>query len=178
VTGFSSTYGGDDRYYQNIFVGGQTKDIVGTAPFDGYTTSLEEFIEAVDAKQPCDHAEFNATKQPVYISENVYVNGAKSFNREARKLDMPKFDAGFSIEEEEGRVYLYITMPDTFSSFTSASHNTQSLGRVRIVDLDFESFNGGPLALDSDYHDTEAGERSVSGPISSLKSGANRVCVW
>jgi hypothetical protein len=178
VTGFSATYGGDDRYYQNIFVGGQTTEVVGTALFDEYTTSLEEYIEKVDEQQPCDHNVFNETKQPVYINENVYLSGAKSFKKEAKKLDDSDFDAGYAIEEDGGKVYLVITLPESFESFSSATHNTASLGRVRIVDADFESFDGSPLELNTDYFDAAPGDASVSGPLGCLKSGVNRICVW
>jgi hypothetical protein len=170
-------YGGDDRYYQNIFVGGRTPDVVGTAVFDGHTTSLEEFIDIVDAQQPCDHREFHLTKQPVYIADNVYTNGAKAFEKETEKLDKPDFDANFYLEEKDGKVYLNITMPEGFESFKSSSHNTKTLGRARIVDADFEDFDGGYLELDSDYLDELAEEKTVSGPLACLKTGVNRICV-
>ena len=177
VTGFAAMYGGDDRYYQNIFVGGRTPDVVGTSVFDGHTTSLEEFIEIVDAQQPCDHREFHATKQPVYVADNVYTNGAKAFEKESDKLDKPDFDAEFYIEEKDGKVYLNITMPEGFESFKSSPHNTKTLGRARIVDADYEDFNGGYLELDSDYLDELAEDKTVPGPFACLKDGANRICV-
>jgi len=177
VTGFAAMYGGDDRYYQNIFVGGRTPDVVGTAVFDGHTTSLEEFINIVDAQQPCDHREFHVTKQPVYIADNVYTNGAKAFEKEAEKLDKPDFDAEFYLEEVDGKVYLNITMPAGFEAFKSNPHNTKTLGRARIVDADFEDFDGGYMELDSDYLDELAEEKTVPGPFACLKDGVNRICV-
>jgi len=177
VTGFTAMYGGDDRYYQNIFVGGRTPDLVGTAGFDGHPTSLEEYIDTIDAKRPCDHSEFLETKQPVYIAGNVYVNGAKAFNEETDKLNKPEFDAGFMLEKEDGKLYLNITMPDGFNHFKSSPHNTHSLGRARFVDADFENFDGSSLELNTDYLDASADYESVPGPIACLKSGANRICV-
>ena len=178
VTGFSATFGGDDRYYQNIFIGGQTPDVVGTALFDDYTTSLEEYIDIIDAQQPCDHREFFEVKQPVYIDGNVYLNAAKSFAREKNKLDRPDFNAGFAIEEENGKVYLKVTLPEDFESFLTAPHNTRTLGRVRIVDADFEAFDGSFLELNSDYFNNTVGEKSVPGPLVCLKNGQNRICVF
>ena len=177
VTGYSAMFGGDDRYYQNIFIGGQTPDIAGTAIFNGHPTSLEEYMETVDEKQPCDHDVFFKVKQPVYIAGNAYLSGAESFEKETDKLDMPEFDASFSIEEENGRIYINAIMPEGFDSFTSAPHNTRTLGRVRIVDADYEDFDGGFLELKSDYLDASADGKSVPGPLGSLKSGTNRICV-
>jgi len=178
VSGFSATFGGDDRYYQNIFIGGQTNELVGTAYYEDYPTSLEEFIEAVDAKQPCDHREFFDQKQPLYIADNVYLNGAKANTEENDKLDMSDFNAAFSIEEDGEKVYLNITMPEGFEAFKSAPHNTNTLGRVRIVGVDFEDPSGGYLELDSDFLDGDALDLSVSGPLADLKDGVNRICVW
>jgi len=177
VTGFSAMFGGDDRYYQNIFIGGRTPDVVGTSVFDGFTTSLEEYIQAVDANQPCDHSEFFKVNQPVYVEGNVYLNSAKAFFKEDKKLDKPEFDAKFSIEKENGKVYVNVTMPDGFESFVTAPHDTHTLGRVRIVDADFEDFDGGVVKLNRDYFDVENTGKSVAGPFSCLKNGVNRVCV-
>jgi hypothetical protein len=93
-------------------------------------------------------------------------------------LDDPDFDAGYAIEEDGDKVFLAITLPQAFESFCSAPHNTGTLGRVRIVDADFEDFDGSFLELNSDYLDVNAGEASVSGPFGCLKNGTNRICVW
>ena len=178
VAGFSAIFGGDDRYYQNIFVGGQTSKPVGTASFDGYPTSLEQYIDTVDAQQPCDHREFFEAKQPVYINDNVYTNVAKAFCEEKNKLECPEFDAKFAIIEKDGKVFLELTLPEEFDSFKSEPHSTGTLGRVRIVGLDFENFDGSYLKLSSDYRSLKADAPSVAGPIAELKSGANRICVW
>jgi len=177
VSGFSATFGGDDRYYQNIFIGGKTQDIVGTAYFSDFPVSLEEFIETVDAQQPCDHRVFFKVTQPVYLAGNVYLNAATPSSKEKDKLDCPDFDAGFSIREESGDVMLNITLPEEFESYVSAPHSTHTLGRVRIVDADYEGFDGGVLELDSDYFGSSLDGMSVSGPIGSLKAGKNQICV-
>ena len=71
VKGFSFIYGGDDRFYNNIFIGGDGIEDVGTSHFKGYATSLEEYIENVH-KEHGDHVRFNAVEQPVYINNNAY----------------------------------------------------------------------------------------------------------
>ncbi|GHV18622.1 hypothetical protein FACS189425_07740 [Clostridia bacterium] len=156
ITGYAMVYGADDRLYQNIFIG----EIAGTAVYDGCTVSLAEYMELVDAanrREPGDLNLFEAVEQPAYVNENTYLNGAKAFAREVEKLELPKFDAEFSIEGG----YINITLPDSFKAY--APHDTQSLGRVRIVDADFENPDGSPLRLEGD---------------SLLKAGANRVKIY
>ena len=56
----SFVYGGDDRFYQNIFVGGadtygQTQRVSsGTADFNGHPASYEEFIQNIEEAFPGD----------------------------------------------------------------------------------------------------------------------------
>jgi len=178
IIGCSSTYGGDDRYYQNIFIGGQTTDIVGTSPYGDRATSLQEYIDDVDAYPHCDHLAFFEIKQPVYIAGNVYLNGAKPFEKETNKLDCDKFDAGFAIEKDGNEVYLIITMPDGFELSAGIQHDTKSLGRVRIADADFENPDGSHLTLDCDYCDKPVGNNPFPGPLNHLKVGKNRIKIW
>lgn len=180
VTGYAMVYGADDRFYQNLFIGGKTPDVVGTAIYDGCTTSLEEYIGAVDsadAVSPGDLNLFENVEQPAYIADNAYFNGAKAFAKESGKMEQPDFNAEFEIEENGGEVYLCITLPENFDTHANKPQNTKSLGRVRIVDADFENPDGSPLTLDSDYLDVKTGDKSVSGPISCLKAGKNRIKV-
>lgn len=177
VTGYAMVYSADDRFYHNLFVGGRTGGIVGTSGYDGCPTSLDEYIQAVDAGSPGDLGLFEAVEQPAYIDSNAYLNGAKPFARETGKLDMPGFNAEYEIEETGGEVYLLITLPEGFDANLYAPHTTESLGRVRIVDADFENPDGSPLTLDSDYSGAVCGQ-SVSGPLACLKSGKNRIKVW
>jgi len=177
ISGFSATFGGDDRYYQNIFVGDGDKaqENIGTALFEAYPTSLEAYIKAVDTKSPCDHDVFFAENQPVYLGGNVYLNEAKPSAKEKEKLDMQGFDPSFSIEEKDNEIYLNITLPKGFEQLTSAPHNTNSLGRVRIQGANFENPDGTDLYLNSDFFGNTTNEKTVSGPISNLKDGKNHI---
>ncbi|MDR1398945.1 MAG: right-handed parallel beta-helix repeat-containing protein [Treponema sp.] len=178
INGYAMVYGADDRFYQNIFIGGKTPDIVGTAIYDACTTSLDEYIVEVDKNTPGDLNLFENVEQPAYIADNVYFNGAKAFNRETNKLEQASFDPQFAIESANGEIYLDINLSQEFASCLSAPQNTRSLGRVRIVDADFENPDGSPLILDTDYFNAFVGDETVSGPLVDLKPGKNRVKVW
>lgn len=178
VTGYAMVYGADDRLYQNLFVGGQTEEPVGTSVYDSCTTSLEEYIEAVDKLQPCDLEEFETVEQPAYIADNAYFNGAKAFAKESSNLEQPDFDADFSLEAIGGEVFLNLTLPEAFATYRCVPHTTETLPRVRIVDAEFENPDGSSLVLDADFFDFHSKEASVTGPISSLKAGKNRVKIW
>ena len=190
VAGFAVVYGGDDRFYENLFVDGKrhlesyhgtVAGPMGTSMYDNYLASLEEYIDSIEKRnqvKPEDHRLFNDTEQPVYINHNVYIGDSKAYAREEEYLQVADFDGQFEIEESVDGVYLNITLPEGFGDFVHQPQNTATLGRARIVDADFENPDGSSLVLDLDYLDNEKGEVAVVGPLAGLKSGKNKVKVW
>jgi len=177
VAGFAVTYGGDDRFYNNIFIGDQGLEDVGTSHYNGYPTSLEEYIEIVHL-DPGDHQAFNQVEQPVYINNNMYLNGAYSYEREQDKLELKEFNPQLDIIEEEEEVYLSIELPEDFGSMLGDIQTTETLIRARIVDADFEDPEGKEVTLDIDFLGERRGEQGRLGPIGKLASGKNYVKVW
>lgn len=177
VKGFSFIYGGDDRFYNNIFIGAKGLEGVGTSHYKGYTTSLEEYIEEVH-KVHGDHNTFYAVEQPVYINNNAYFNGAEPFEREENKLVEKDFDPKLEIVEEGDEVYLSCELPDSFEEIKGEIHSTSTLERVRIVDAEFENPDGSEMVLDTDMLDNKKPEKGPLGPISLLKKGKNYIKVW
>ena len=95
VAGYAATYAGDDRFIGNIFLAGdvdaaygptkRADQIVGhgTAAYDSHPASLTEYLELVADPTKGDHERFAHIEQPVYIRQNVYAPGAKSYRNEA-----------------------------------------------------------------------------------------------
>ena len=177
VAGFAVTYGGDDRFYNNIFIGDDELEDVGTSHYNGYPTSLEEYIETVHL-DPGDHEAFNKVEQPVYINNNVYLNGATSFEREEDKLELKEFNPQLDIIEEEEEVYLSIELPEGYDSMLGDIQTTKTLSRARIVDADFDDPEGKVVTLNIDFLGERSGEQSRVGPIGKLANGKNYVRVW
>ncbi|MEJ6951039.1 right-handed parallel beta-helix repeat-containing protein [Natronospora cellulosivora (SeqCode)] len=188
IKGFTVVLGGDDRYYNNIFVGRdsiegvvspdkESRVAVGTAHFDGYTTSFEEYLEKVHQKNG-DVEIFMDVGQPVYINKNVYLNGALAFDRESENIIENDFDPELSIIEEGNEVYLSCKLPEDFGQISGEIQSTKTLKKVRIADADFENPDGSEIILDKDFSGENREEKSVVGPILNLKKGENRIKVW
>src|SRR5512137_686144 len=79
VAGTAVVYGGDDRFYNNLFVGGDGVLKCGTAGYNPNTASYEEYVEQVLSQGVGDLEMFKRVEQPVYISANAYFNGAEGF---------------------------------------------------------------------------------------------------
>lgn len=177
VAGFALVYSGDDRYYNNIFVGDKDLEGVGTSHYNGHTCSLEEYIKKVDEIEG-DVESFQKVKQPVYINKNAYLNRAKAFEREEEKLLNVDFNPLIEIIEKEDEVYLSCVLPDTFDGLRCEIQTSQTLARVRIVDADFEEIDGSSIRLDLDYLGVKKADNCQLGPIESLRAGKNYIKVW
>ena len=178
VAGTAVVYGGDDRFYNNIFVGGEGIKDCGTAGFNPNTASYEEYVEQVLSHGVGDLEVFLKTEQPVYIDANAYLNGAEGFDREKNGYHSKAFDPGVKIAEEEDAVYLEMNVEKEMLDIPAKTVSTETLGTVRIVDAIFDDPNGEPIVLDTDYTGAHRAEKPVVGPVEGLKAGFNRMKVW
>ena len=92
VAGLSTIYSGDDRFYNNIFIGPRKKD-------KNYKPGLESYSKA---------------KLPVFINNNVYYNGAKAFNNEVKRIESREYNPKLKLVEDDDSVYLHITLDQAF----------------------------------------------------------------
>lgn len=179
LLGTTLVYGNDDRWYHNIFIGGQTPDkMYGTLHYDGAPTSLEKYIERVQALGNGDVENFEKVKQPVYIDENVYLRGAVPFDREVEKCITDSADAGLYVEDRGDGVYLHITLPEEMFAIKAPLISSATLGMTRLTRERFENPDGSDILLDRDLLGAVRGEEAIAGPLECLKPGENVVCIW
>lgn len=178
VMGTVPVYDKDDRCYQNIFVGGAESDRhYGTDLYDGCPVSMKEYTEAVQALGNGDLEQFEMIPQPAYINGNVYFNGASAFAREEHHLIIPD-DPEAKITEENGIVYLEITLPQTFFDCTGEIIDTQKLGMARIPEERFENPDGSDLQIDTDMTGNRRDAETTAGPLAQLQPGKNKIPVF
>lgn len=178
VLGTVPVYGGDDRWYQNLFVGGSEENrSYGTAGYDGAPVSLEEYIADYLALGHGDLEQYLQVKQPVYIDGNVYLQGAKAFDREENCLTDPEA-AEVAVTEEGDTVFLQISLPEKIREVMTECVTSAKLGLTRLSEARFEAPDGSALSLDQDMTGEARGEHPLPGPLEGLRPGKNRVVVW
>ncbi|MBT1166503.1 right-handed parallel beta-helix repeat-containing protein [Bifidobacterium simiarum] len=180
VKGTAIMYGGDDRLYQNIFVGGDflmtDYSFRGTAGYDnGFTPSIEEFVRIVQASNLGDVPKFDAVRQPVYIDGNAYYKGAGSCKLEHDRYLSDVDPLVRIVKDDDGSYWLEGEFEEGMFDVPTKVIGTFDLGRPRIVGEPYENPDGTPLAVDHDLNGAERGEHPTPGPIESLKPGRNRV---
>lgn len=171
-------YGGDDRWIQNVFVGGKEEGkFYGTSEYDGSPTSLDEYIERVKALGYGDLEQFERVKQPAYIRGNVYLNGALSFEGEKDSC-VCKTRAEVKIVQDLDGVYLETELPEEMFCGKGEVVTSEKLGLTRITEERFEAPDGSDLRLDSDLVGNAAKGAVLAGPLQGLRAGKNRVKIW
>lgn len=178
VAGVSLTYGGDDRFFNNVIIGKEwLSPGAGTNHFDRYTTGLVEYIEDIHMLHG-DLEEFELVEQPVYIHHNAYLNGARPFERERVTLVETSYNPYLGIIDQGDTGFLFLELPDSFEDFSGEIYSTAKLPRTRIVDAEFEHPDGSPVILDTDFLDEHRADHSAAGPIAALRKGRNYIRVW
>ena len=174
-------YGGDDRLYRNIFLGGaQTyteQSTYGTEGYQGSTVSLEEYIDEVLAQGNGDLEMYLLVKQPVYINQNCYLKGAKNFEREA-EYQMADDDPQVEILQEEDGTWLQMTVSECMLEEWEEVLHSADFGMTRITEGAYETPLGEEIVFDTDYLGKKWDGHVLAGPLAGLTQGVNRIKVW
>ena len=192
VAGYAAIYGGDDRHVGNIYLGGngapaygptarpgQTADH-GTAGYNGHPPTKPEFLALVADVTRGDHDRFVDVKQPVYIHDNVYGEGASPYDAEHNAVVLPGSDAHAVVVDEGDEVYIDVFLPQSFDNIRVAVTTGMDLEPVRIVDAEFEEPDGTPALPLVDLTGIVKTLHGMypAGPVAALASGASRTRVW
>lgn len=173
VKGFTKIFSGDDRIYNNIFVGGNRElkdgECYGTCIYNGHTRNREEYIDCILNRKPM--------KLPVYANHNVYLAGAKAFDREEDYV-VTDHSPDISVTEENGEYYINIDMPKEAFTLDTEIKTTDDLPITLYTDAAFENANGTPLIIDTDSLGTVRGKSPAVGPFENIKIGKNKILFW
>ena len=181
VAGTTVVYSGDDRIFQNIFLGGTVtyteQSVHGTEGYNGHTNSLEEYINDVVSRGNGDLEQFKHVKQPVYIRGNAYLKGAKPYEREENTY-VSDTDPAVRIVEEDGKTYLELNVEKGMLEIPTEVYGTEKLGMPRITEAPYENPDGTPIVFDTDYLGQARSGQPAAGPMEGLKEGMNRILGW
>ncbi|MEU8238099.1 right-handed parallel beta-helix repeat-containing protein [Actinoplanes missouriensis] len=191
VAGYAFIVGGDDRWIGNVFVGGDPAVAyggsvpeggepahAGTAGYDAYPASFEEYLRRIDEQPPGDHQRYLSVKQAVYARDNVYAGGARAY---AGERDAVTLSGGsVSVVEEGDEVYLVTDLPEGIGGPGLTPVGGRDLERVRFADAEFEERDGTPAVIGADLTGVakEPGRAYPAGPLADLDPGTHRIRLW
>jgi len=143
VAGLRNIEGGDNRFFNNLFVAN-----AGLAAYDG-------------------------AKRPVFMDGNVFLNGAKPSKHEKDPLVREAFDPGIRLVENPDGVALEITFEKAWAGEQRRPLvTTERLGRAAVPELPYEQPDAAPYRLDTDYLNRKRNtENPLPGPFAIPDAG-------
>ena len=166
IAGLDSISGGDDRFYNNIFVGN------GAAP-----------ATAASDANPLRYGGFglwvyNQREYPLFTGGNLYWKGAAGYYRERGALHSPAVDPKPEIVEEGDRVYLRLNLGADTEKAAARRVDTELLGKAKVSGLAYENADGSPLVIDTDYFGEKRKTTVAAGPFENPGQGSVKLKVW
>ncbi|MFD0621350.1 right-handed parallel beta-helix repeat-containing protein [Paenibacillus sp. GCM10027629] len=153
VAGTHDIPGGDDRFYNNMFIG------------QGEPIGLDKFDEPAF---------------PVFLDGNLYLNGAQPANHEMAPVQIDDFDPEVKLTVEKDGVYLHLKGQANWKNQRNRNLVTgELLGKTRITELPYEDVDGTPICLNKDYLGKSRDEYNpFPGPFEIIHDSMNVIKVW
>lgn len=167
VAGLVNIKGGDNRFYNNLFVGA-TETAAGAQKGKKPTTRVVG----------CGLWVYDNREFPLQTGGNVYLNGARPYDKEINPLTLPE-PFGCKLVEEAGSATLDLTLPVSLSKAATKLVTTQLLGKAKISGVRYENSNGSPLKVDTDYFGKQRSKATpTAGPFETPDGGSLKLKVW
>jgi hypothetical protein len=164
-----SIKGGDDRYYNNLFVGnGETL----TSDRKGNLKELR-WINSFGLWG------YDGREQPLQTGGNVYYRGAEPYAREAGPTVLAGIDPKVKLVQQGDRFILQISPGPGLKQPGTALVTTGTLGRAKTPGLSYENADGTPLKVDADYFGKQRSKtKPTAGPFEHPGEGDLKLKVW
>ena len=166
--GLTSVTGGDDRFYNNIFVGN------GALPAAGSEADANPLRLGGYGLWVYNHREY-----PLQTGGNVYFNGARAYFGEHDALNLSGADPKPEIVEEGEHVYLRLKLGGEIRKAATRLVNTELLGKNKVAGLPYENADGSAVIIDTDYFGKKRNAAGPSaGPFESPGQEEMKLKVW
>ncbi len=158
---------GDDRFYNNLFIGNGKKSLFVTEiTNEGVPFYFSYGLQCYEYRP-----------QLPKTGGNVYYNGAKPCKEEEAIVinQNPKIE----LIEEKDKVFLHITIDKKQEESNNPLVSSELLGKAEVPQALFEDYDGTPLIVDTDFFEKKRNTDNPStGPFENLQIGKNKIQVW
>jgi hypothetical protein len=167
VAGLQSIKGGDNRFYNNIFVG------TGGSPGEA------------DLKDERHHRVsgyglwvYDTRAYPLQTGGNISYHKAKAYARETNHIVTAEHNPKVKLLEKDGQFTLNLTLGPELKQASAEVVTTKLLGKARIPDVAYENADGSALKIDRDFFGKKRRGTPTAGPFQKPGEGALTIKVW
>ncbi|UCD52639.1 MAG: carbohydrate-binding protein, partial [Phycisphaerales bacterium] len=121
VAGLLNISGGDNRFYNNVFV------------------------------QPSGLTTYDEAARPVQAAGSVYLKGARPCTSDASSVVRTAPDPEIEVAQQDDSVSLHLTIDPSWQLPNTALVTTKRLGLAAVSQVAYEHADGTPLTIDTDY---------------------------
>jgi alpha-L-arabinofuranosidase len=169
LAGLVDVKGGDDRFYNNIFIGNATVAPRPNRP----AARAAEWVSGYGLTA-YDQWEF-----PLQTAGNVFYRGAQPYLRETNAVVQPEFDPQVKLVEDNGQFILQLSLGPALKQANTVLVTTALLGKARVPGLLYENADGSALKLNTDYFGKKRGKAPPSpGPFENPDAASRSLRVW
>jgi hypothetical protein len=169
VTGLATTTGGDNRFYNNVFVG------------DGETPSAAKRGNLKELRWISSHGlwGYDGREFPLQAGGNVYYHGAAPSAQEARPHVFADHDPALRLVADDGHRYLHLAWDKSRLPIDTTLVTTDRLGKARVSGLPYVNRDDSPLKINLDYFGQRRSQsRPAPGPFEKTGTGLLTLKVW
>jgi alpha-N-arabinofuranosidase len=165
IAGLTNIQGGDNRFFNNIFVG--TGEASSSAPADkskkrGYGSGYGLWV-------------YDESALPLQTGGNIYFNGARPHQDEPDAVVVAEKVTVNLEMEKSGQTQLQFSMPVSLGQAATKTVTTKSLGLARIPNLPYKDADGSQLKVNTDYFGQRRDSTPTAGPFENPGSGPIRL---
>jgi len=169
VAGLAITTGGDDRFYNNLFVGN------GELPSAEQKGNLQE-LRWIDSHGLWG---YNGREFPLKTGGNVYFHGAEAYLKESNPLILPDQNPALRLVSEDGHVHLHVTLGESLTQVDTSWVTTELLGNARVSGTPYVEPDDSPVSIDMDYFGKRRSKsKPTPGPFETTGAGPLTLKVW
>jgi len=161
MAGLARIKGGDDRFYNNIFLGRgvpaggpipqASKEPVWTTGYGLWMYDLREY--------------------PLQTGGNVYYFGARPYAKETDAVVQPAVHPDVKLVRDGKHFRLHVALGPELTQAPTALVTTARLGKAKIPGVAYENADGSPLTVATDFFGKRRSERPTPGPFENPGSG-------
>ena len=169
VAGLVNITGGDDRFYNNLFVG------------NGEPVPNARKAEVKELRWISSFGlwGYDGRELPLQTGGNVYFHGAEPWAQETHPTVLAGANPRVYLRQQGGRFVLQFNPGTALNPVRTLPVTTTRLGRAKIPGLPYECADGSPLRIDTDYFGKKRNQATPTpGPFESPAAGPLSLKVW